>query len=275
MNILFIGYGKTSRRVAKLLFQQGHKITTISRHPKSDPYANHLIQDIYHLDLSDLPNIDVVYVLLAPDESTIEAYEKTYLKPIQYIAEALERHSIQRVIVVSSTSVYGEQHGESVTDHTPIYPQDEKAQILWQMEQQWSSLYTDQLIIVRPSGIYGESIKRWLKLAKNTKHYPTYHWSNRIHIDDLARFLALLCEHKTLSQSYIVSNHQPLPFHEILWWFQQQLNLPLTKLTGNEITGKKLYADRMLDTGFQLEHPICFNDYLKLLKEHGGSLNLN
>ncbi len=34
MHILFIGYGKTSQRVAKQLFETGHQITTISRSEK-------------------------------------------------------------------------------------------------------------------------------------------------------------------------------------------------------------------------------------------------
>ena len=42
MHILFIGYGKTSTRVAKQLFQQGHQITTISQSPKTDVYANRI-----------------------------------------------------------------------------------------------------------------------------------------------------------------------------------------------------------------------------------------
>ena len=62
MHILFIGYGKTSQRVAKQLFQQGHQITTISRSPKSDDWAEHLIQDIHQLDLSQVAPIDAVYV---------------------------------------------------------------------------------------------------------------------------------------------------------------------------------------------------------------------
>ena len=55
MHILFIGYGKTSQRLAKQLFEQGHQITTISRSPKFDPYATHLIQDVQQADFSQIP----------------------------------------------------------------------------------------------------------------------------------------------------------------------------------------------------------------------------
>jgi pyrroline-5-carboxylate reductase len=59
MHILFIGYGKTSQRIAQFLFeqnsnQQRHQITTISRSPKTDVYANHLIQDVHDLNLTIL-----------------------------------------------------------------------------------------------------------------------------------------------------------------------------------------------------------------------------
>ena len=70
MHILFIGYGKTSSRVAKQLFQQNHQITTVSRSPKADDFAQHLTQDIHQLDLSQISLVDAVYVLLAPPRNT-------------------------------------------------------------------------------------------------------------------------------------------------------------------------------------------------------------
>ena len=73
MHILFIGYGKTSQRVAKQLFEQGHQITTISQSPKTDVWAQHLIQDVHQLNLSQIPPVDAVYILLSPNIGTIEA----------------------------------------------------------------------------------------------------------------------------------------------------------------------------------------------------------
>ena len=46
MHILFIGYGKTSQRLAKQLYLQGHQISTISLTEKTDPYAQHHVQDV-------------------------------------------------------------------------------------------------------------------------------------------------------------------------------------------------------------------------------------
>lgn len=74
MHILFIGYGKTSQRVAKQLFEKEHQITTISRSVKTDSYATHLVQDIFSLDLSKIEPVNVVYILLSPNESTVEGY---------------------------------------------------------------------------------------------------------------------------------------------------------------------------------------------------------
>ena len=91
MHILFIGYGKTSWRVAKQLFEQGHQITTISQSAKMDEYATHLVQDVHQLNLAHISPIDWVYVLLSPNESTPEAYQRVYVDSVQPISKALKQ----------------------------------------------------------------------------------------------------------------------------------------------------------------------------------------
>lgn len=267
MHILFIGYGKTSQRAAKQLFQQGHQITTISRSPKSDGFASHLIQDIHRLDLSEVAPIDAVYVLLSPESSTVEAYQRTFVDSIAPAVHALKHHPVKKVIVVSSTRVYGENAGERIDDETAPQPSDAQGQVLLNMEALWQQAYPSQCVIVRPAGIYGTSVDRMIKLAEITKIYPKLHWSNRIHIDDLAAFLAHLLHVEQAEKSYICSNSQPLPLHEIIQWFQQQLALPALVLESDAPSGKKIYASRMQAMGFELQHPNCFDDYLALLGE--------
>lgn len=265
MHILFIGYGKTSWRVAKQLFEQGHQITTISQSAKMDEYATHLVQDVHQLNLAHISPIDWVYVLLSPNESTPEAYQRVYVDSVQPISNALKQHPVQKVVVVSSTRVYGENHGERIDDEAEMKPNDEQGRLLLKMEQLWQQAYPSANIIIRPTGIYGTSVARMLKLAEKTKTYPNRHWSNRIHIDDLASFLAHLLHVEHAEKSYIVSNNQPNLLHETIQWFQRQLNLPELVLQSDECSGKRIYATRMAEMGFQLQHKDCFEDYLEML----------
>ncbi|NNH27565.1 NAD-dependent epimerase/dehydratase family protein [Acinetobacter terrestris] len=269
MHILFIGYGKTSRRVAKQLFEQGHQITTISQSPKTDEFATHLIQDVHQLDLTQIKPIDWVYVLLSPSQSSIDGYQQTYVDSVAPIVAALKQHPIQKVVVVSSTRVYGENKGERIDDASCIQPVDEQGRLLRQMEQLYQQAFSKQCIIIRPTGIYGTSVARMIKLAEMTQSYSKVHYSNRIHINDLARFLAQLIHVEHPENSYIVSNNQPIPLHEIIQWFQRQLNLPELVLENGEQSGKRIYATRMKEAGFKLEHEDCLGDYKKLLAQMG------
>lgn len=269
MHILFIGYGKTSQRIAKQLFQQGHQITTVSTSLKQDEFAQHLTQDIHQLDLSNVAPIDSVYVLVAPRQDSkrtiIENYQHTYVDSVPPILNALAHHPIQRVILVSSTRVYGENQGECIEDDSVIEPVDEQGRLLWQMEQAWRHAYPRALTVVRPTGIYGLSVARMLKLAQTTTSYPNIHWSNRIHIEDLADFLVHLLHVEQIEPSYICSNNTPMPLHEIIRWFQKQLNLPQLTLDSEVEAGKKIYAKRMLNSGFKLKHEQFFKDYQSFL----------
>ena len=250
MHILFIGYGKTSQRVAKQLFQQDHQITTVSRSPKDDVFAEHLQQDIHQLDLSKIEPVDVVYVLLAPSRSSelnsIENYQKTYVDSVQPIVRALQAHPFQRIIVVSSTRVYGEDQGQIINDDSPVIPKDEQGHLLLQMEQIWQQAYPEQVIIVRATGIYDGLSQRMIKLAETTKSYPNIHWSNRIHIDDLARFLAHLIHVEHPEKAYICTNNHPEPLHERILKIQKELGLPELVLESEREIGKRIFADRMI-----------------------------
>ena len=265
MHILFIGYGKTSHRIAKQLFQQYHQITTVSRHAKDDDFAQHLIQDVHQLDLSEVQPINAVYVLLSPSQSSIEGYQQTYVDTVQPIVSALRSHPIQKVIVVSSTRVYGESNGELIDDDSVMRPSDRQGELLLEMEQRWQQAYPTACVIVRPTGIYGNSVARMVRLAQTTQTYSNIHWSNRIHIDDLADFLVFLLDMKYPKKSYICSDHQPRPLHEIILWFQRKLNLSELVLERQNWSGKRILATRMIDSGFKLKHSNPMQSYEKLL----------
>ncbi len=121
--------------------------------------------------------------------------------------------------------MYGENAGEIIDDFSEIHPNDAQGHILRNMELFWQKYYPTQSVIVRPTGIYGTSIARLKKMAENHQSYPNIHYSNRIHIDDLARFLAFMADYESHQASYIVTNNQPLPLHEVIVWFQKKIGI--------------------------------------------------
>lgn len=272
MHILFIGYGKTSQRLAKQLFAHGHQISTVSRHPKDDVFAKYYQQDVASLDLSQIDAVDVVYVLLAPSrkavlEDPIQAYQQTYLETAYSIIQQLKMRRFKRLVVVSSTRVYGENQGQVIDDETEIQPADVQGEILRKMELAYLDAFPMQTILIRPSGIYGESVVRMQKMASTLQSYPNLHWSNRIHYEDLIHFLELMIHVKHPKSSYIVSAEPPKLLHEIVQWFQQQMGLPELKVENPKVvTGKKLYATHLQQMGFELKHQDCLSDYRGLMQ---------
>lgn len=269
MHILFIGYGKTSQRVVKHLFAQGHQITAVSRSEKSAmDGVRHLQQDIHQLDVSQVEPIDCVYVLLSPEGRTVEDYQQTYLQGASSIIQALKSHPIQRCIVVSSTRVYNSHVGGTVVDdETVIDSDDAHGRILYAMEQAYIKAFAERCVIVRPSGIYGASVARMIKMAQSTQNYYQCHWSNRIHIDDLARFLAVVYDPSFNQQCYIASDSRPYPLHEIIQWFQDQLGIERLLYEPQQETGKKIYATHLTNANFELTYSDCFFVYKTLLEK--------
>ena len=148
-----------------------------------------------------------------------------------------------------------------------MHPDDVQGTILAQMEQAYLNAFPTQCTIIRPSGIYGTSVIRLQKLAAQLTHYPNVHWSNRIHIDDLAAFLARLIHVEHLESSYILSNNQPQLLSDVIQWFQREMGLPVLTVESCKVTGKKLYATRLQQMGFELQHPDCYADYRALLQQ--------
>lgn len=107
------------------------------------------------------------------------------------IAAALQQHPIKKVIVVSSTRVYGLDQGQVVDDQTLPKPNNRQGELLLEMEQAWQQpIRCKQCWFGQAE--FMELRLRMIKLAHTTETYPKMHWSNRIHIEDLARFLTAL-----------------------------------------------------------------------------------
>ncbi|MEO5343773.1 MAG: SDR family oxidoreductase [Gammaproteobacteria bacterium SHHR-1] len=119
-----------------------------------------------------------------------------------------------RVVLISTTGVYGDCQGAWVDETRPVKPKAPRALRRWSAEQQWRDWADGQgveLVILRLPGIYGPGR---LPLARLQKGLPMLceaeaPWSNRIHIDDLTQVCRAAMDRAPNGSLYHVSDGQP------------------------------------------------------------------
>lgn len=120
----------------------------------------------------------------------------------------------RRIVLISTTGVYGDCDGEVVTEKTVINPTTERSQRRADMEQQWVHFAQNHeilLSILRVPGIYSFSRLPRARLATNTPivNPDECGYTNRIHADDLAMICQIVMEQQTQSDIYNVSDGRP------------------------------------------------------------------
>lgn len=267
MHVLIVGFGETAKLLANSLLAQGHQVTGLSRRGLPYPAVRMLAQDIHQADFSTVPPVEVVYVLLSPDVRQVTAYQHTFLHSLQPLYQALLPHSVQRVVFVSSTSVYGAGQGEQVDELTlPAPAAGSTAAVLWEAEQQWREVWQDRLIIVRPSGIYGPNRLRLVRWVQSAKPVALNQWTNRIHIQDLALILAGFASDMPAEKLYVVTDMQPALQHDVLDGIADWLGLPAVPRLPAAVSGKQLMAANLTKKGYQFLFPSWREGYLSVIQ---------
>ncbi|RYZ88166.1 MAG: NAD-dependent epimerase/dehydratase family protein, partial [Moraxellaceae bacterium] len=253
----------------------------LSRSRQQHSGVRHLAQPVQAVDLAGVPAIDWVYVILSPDARTAEAYQQVFCASLAPLYQALQPHPVQRVVFVSSTSVYGAQQGEWVDENSVInpatHPLTATAQVLWQAEQQWRERWQNRLIVVRPSGIYGAQRQRLLNWVKQAKPVKTGQWTNRIHEADLAGFLShLLSLAKTSVNTinassdealYVLTDQCPVQQHKVLDYIANLLHLKPLERIESPVTGKRIRSLYLADSGYVLRYPSYIEGYAAIIAQ--------
>lgn len=158
MKICIIGCGYVGKNAAREWKSQGHEITVTARSLER-AYQLRPLADLVYILTNDwrdlLEKQDLVLLSVAPDRGG--DYYETYLRSSEKLVAALQSSSVSQIIYTSSTSVYGEHHGEWVDENTPPKPAHAKAQILLDTEETLlkASSPSRKVCIYRLGEIYG------------------------------------------------------------------------------------------------------------------------
>lgn len=270
MHSLIVGMGALGQQLAAELIQNGHHVTGLRRTALQVMGVRMLAQSVQQANLTTGEPIEQVYVILTPDRHDHASYQQTFIDSIAPLRHALSGHPVQRVYFISSTSVYGQNQGEWVDEQSFVQPRQYNGQILQAAEQQWRQAYPEQLVVIRPSGIYGTDRLRLIQWLQVGRPVATQAWSNRIHSTDLAGFLAYLADQPQVQPCYLATDSAPVMQDEVLAGLAAMLDIPMVSREPCEMSGKRLRNQRLLDSGYQLRYPDWQSGYRAVLAQLSG-----
>lgn len=249
--ILQIGAGQLGLLLANRLSGQGCPVLTVSRRPIATHHGSHVMADARHLDVTQLngqaTQVTHLLIVVAPDQHDVQGYQDSYLAICQQMIK-LSAHlpSLQRVIFISSTSVYGQQQGEWIDQYTLPQPATATAAVLLQCELLLQQHLGQRCCIIRPSGIYGRQRLRLVRMAARLldgEPAPANHWTNRIFDEDLVRLCQYVIASPTPTPLYLATDQQPAPLYDVLHSIAQLQGQLLHLPTQQPDSGKRIISN--------------------------------
>jgi nucleoside-diphosphate-sugar epimerase len=224
--VFIAGCGYVGQRVAKHYLNQQLPVTALTR--GNDQYLQQLgLQTIVgDLDnpetLKSLPiqrdNL-IFYFAPPPNQNTIDPRLRNFLNVLT--------QPIEKIVLISTTGVYGDCKGEWITEDHPLNPQADRAKRRVDAENTLKNSNLNYTIL-RVAGIYGagqlpiERLKKGIPVLKESQS-P---FSNRIHVDDLVEVCGLAAEKAPAQSLYHVSDGNPTTMTDYFNQVADALKLP-------------------------------------------------
>lgn len=273
-NILVVGLGDIGYPVALALHELGHQVTGLKRQPAafSAPFPV-LFADIRQPD--SLQNLSTDYELLlfivSPGGRQVEAYQAVFYEGLNNLLRHFAKvEQPPACLMVSSTSVYGQDRGEWVDESSETRPLAATAQWLLAAEH---LLYdaVEKHCVVRFSGIYGPGRDWLIRRAASAEPIqcqpPSY--TNRIHQQDCVAVLLFLTNKllagESLQSCYLASDHDPAPLWEVINWIAEQHHYPspiALSAAADAPRNKRCRNRRLTELGYKFQYSSYKDGYL-------------
>jgi nucleoside-diphosphate-sugar epimerase len=226
--VLIAGCGYVGSASARRFAEEGWEVIAWTRSGQSAEPPGESAISLSAVDITDLETVRCnsfpADVVVHCASSGADSYRHVYRDGAANLAACFPS---ARLIFTSSTSVYPQRDGSSVTENSPTEPASENAQILRQAEE---IILDHDGIVLRVAGIYGPGRSFLLRSVMNGTSVTSDHFVNQVHRDDVASAISFLARSRAvdLPRIFNVVDDTPAPRSEILDWLSMRVGIPLS-----------------------------------------------
>jgi nucleoside-diphosphate-sugar epimerase len=210
------GCGYVGCRVARSLLMDGHAVTVLARSEESITLLRVQGLQVAPGDLDRPASLAalsvsgalVYYFVPPPAAGTSDPRMGNFLQAITTTTPPA------RIVLISTSGVYGDCQGAWVTESRPPRPDADRAHRRLDAEQQlvaWGETHGVPVVILRVPGIYGPGRlpEKRLRAGEPVLREQESPWSNRVHIVDLVRACIAAGERGRPNAVYNISDGHP------------------------------------------------------------------
>jgi nucleoside-diphosphate-sugar epimerase len=219
---LVVGCGYLGTEVARGWLATGDRVLAVTRSPaRAESLAATGIRPVVcdvtgHAGpppreaLAALPAIDTVFWAVGFDRTSGTTHRDVHVGGLAALLDAIAGGP--RVILSSSTGVWGDEGGGTVTEQTPVNPAREAGRVLVEAESLLRSHPRGPGVALRFAGLYGPGrLPRLddLRAGRPIAADPDS-WLNLIHVDDAAAVVRAVAAAASPRPLYVVSDGRPI-----------------------------------------------------------------
>ncbi|HYG34590.1 MAG TPA: SDR family oxidoreductase [Clostridia bacterium] len=240
MRVLIVGCGYVGLPLGAQLVRQGHLVWGLRRTQQANSEMEAAGITPINADITQpkalaaLPQqFDWVVHCVSASGGGAEEYRAVYFEGTRNLIQWLTERPPQKLVYTSSTSVYGQNDGNWVTEDSPAIPASKTGEILISTEQLLQDAAREErvpAVILRAAGIYGPGRGYWLKQflrGEATIEGKGERWLNMIHRDDLGGAIVTALRGGTPGRIYNACDNEPVTQLTCFQWLAEKLGREL------------------------------------------------